>query len=197
MDTTSIIIIAASYFLGSIPVGLVVAKLAGGADPRTGGSGNIGATNVSRTLGKGAGIATLIGDALKGALPVYVALYIIDPASPLTVGLTAFAAFIGHLFPVFLAFRGGKGVATALGVMVVISPLSTLICALIFVVVAYVSKYVSLGSMYAAVSMPLFLGLLTHTIEYVVLALAIAAFIVFKHRANIKRIKAGTENTIR
>ncbi len=197
MDKTSIIIIAAAYILGSVPVGVVVARLCGGVDPRTGGSGNIGATNVSRTLGKGAGVATLIGDALKGALPVYVALYIIDPASPLTVSLAAFAAFLGHLFPVFLAFKGGKGVATALGVMVVISPLSTLICALIFVVVAYVSKYVSLGSMYAAVSMPLFLGLLTHTIEYVVLALAVAALIVFKHRANIKRIKTGTENTIR
>ena len=197
MDKISIIIIVVAYLLGSVPVGIVVAKLCGGVDPRKGGSGNIGATNVGRTLGKGAGVATLIGDVLKGALPVYVALYIIDPASPLTVSLTAFAAFSGHLFPVFLAFRGGKGVATALGVMVVISPLATLICIVIFVVVAYISKYVSLGSMYAAVSMPLFIGLFTHAIEYVVLALAVAALIVFKHRANIKRIRTGTENTIR
>ena len=167
MPPSDIILISVSYLIGSIPFGVVIARLLGKADPRSGGSGNIGATNVSRTLGKGAGIATLICDVLKGSLPVAYALYFHPGANSFIVSLTALAAFSGHLFPVYLRFKGGKGVATALGVMIVISPVATVLLVAVFVVLVALTRYVSLGSICAAVTMPLALKYLTGQDEFV------------------------------
>ena len=197
MNSSQLILIAAAYLMGSIPTGIVVARLSGKADPRSAGSGNIGATNVSRTLGKGAGFVTLLGDAAKGAFPVAFAAFIMPGSGVFLTSLVGLSAFFGHLFPVFLAFRGGKGVATALGIMVVISPLATLFCAIIFIIIVAVTKYVSLGSIAASVAMPVFLGLVSRRPEYVPLGAAIATLIIIKHRANIKRLKKGTESKFR
>ncbi len=193
----SIVLIVIAYLLGSIPVGLIVARLMGGADPRKSGSGNIGATNIVRTLGKGAGVVTLIGDMAKGAGPVFYALYYLGNAGgPNLVSLVALATVCGHIFPVYLGFKGGKGVATALGVLVVVSPLAALICAAVFGVIVFFTRYVSLGSMYAAVTMPLALALVPGKLYFVPVSVLIAMLIVFKHKDNIKRLRERTENRL-
>ncbi|MEE9542501.1 MAG: glycerol-3-phosphate 1-O-acyltransferase PlsY [Thermodesulfobacteriota bacterium] len=195
LDSTSVILIVISYLLGAVPTGIIVARLFGGADPRSGGSGNIGATNVGRTLGRGAGIVTLLGDMLKGALPVYYAMRYASLGVDV-VSLTALAAVLGHIFPVYLGFKGGKGVATALGVFLVISPLAALICAAVFAVIVFFTRYVSLGSMYSAITMPLAMALLPGKLEFAPVSILIAMLIVFKHKANIKRLMEGKENRL-
>jgi glycerol-3-phosphate acyltransferase PlsY len=185
-------LVAFSYLLGSVPSGIVAARLWKGPDPRTAGSRNIGATNVARTSGKAAGGATLAGDVLKGFLPTFFAIYYFgDPAIAAAVGL---ASFIGHLFPIFLRFKGGKGVATACGVMFAVSPVATLLSLFIFIVIVGATRYVSIGSMVAAASMPAFLGLFAKNFAYVYLGVAVAVLIIIKHSANIKRLLDGTEN---
>jgi glycerol-3-phosphate acyltransferase PlsY len=194
IPTFSVAFIAVSYLIGSVPVGLIVAKLLGGSDPRSSGSGNIGATNVNRTLGKGAGIATLLGDMLKGAAPTYYAIYYVGGTD--IISLVALAAIVGHLFPIYLGFKGGKGVATTFGVLIVVSPLAALICALVFALIVIIFRYVSLGSMYAAVTMPLALALVPGSLYFVPVSVLIAMLIVYKHKGNIKRLKEGTENKV-
>jgi len=196
MDRTTIYIISviAAYLAGAIPCGLIVAKLMGKADPRKAGSGNIGATNVGRTSGKLAGILTLLGDALKGGVPVLLA-FLLYPES-LFVSLVGLAAFLGHLFPVYLGFRGGKGVATGLGVMLVICPLAILLSAAVFALVAYIKRYVSLASIIAAAMLPVFMSFFPRGRDYVGMAVLIAVMVVMKHKDNIKRLVAGTENRI-
>lgn len=183
-----------AYLLGSIPTGVLVARVFGGTDPRKAGSGNIGATNVSRTSGKAAGALTLAGDIIKGALPVLVAFWL--GGETLFVSLVGLAAFVGHLLPVFLGFSGGKGVATACGVLVVISPAATLLAAAVFAAAAALKRYVSLASMLSAAAMPVFLYLIDDVREYAPLGAAIAVLIIIKHRDNIKRLASGTENRI-
>jgi glycerol-3-phosphate acyltransferase PlsY len=192
MTLTEIAIIVAAYFIGSIPTGVIVARILGAPDPRTLGSGNIGATNVGRSAGKVAGIITLVGDCLKGALPTAIALFLIP--SVLVVSFAGFAAFLGHLFPVFLGFRGGKGVATALGIFVVISPMATLISALVFVLLLLLFRYVSLGSMAAAAAMPVALALLPGARPFTPLGAMVGVLIIIKHADNIRRLVAGKEN---
>lgn len=196
MDRTTlyIIFVVVSYLIGSIPTGIIISRLMGKGDPRKAGSGNIGATNVGRTSGKLAGILTLLGDAVKGALPVFVT-YQIAPES-LLISLVGLAAFLGHLFPVYLGFKGGKGVATGLGVMVVICPLATALSAVVFAVVAYFKRYVSLASMIAAAMLPVFMSFLPRGKNYVGMGVVVAVLIIFKHKENIKRLVAGTENRI-
>ncbi len=190
----SVALIVISYLLGSVPVGLIVAKLLKGADPRSSGSGNIGATNINRTLGKGAGIITLLGDMGKGAAPVFYAIYYVGGAD--LISLVALATVLGHIFPLYLGFKGGKGVATALGVLIVVSPLAALICAVVFGVIVFFTRYVSLGSMYAAVTMPLALALVPGKLYFVPVSVFIAMLIVFKHKDNIKRLRERTENRL-
>ncbi len=190
----SIALIVISYLIGSVPMGIIVAKLMGGADPRKGGSGNIGATNINRTLGKGAGIITLLGDMGKGAAPVFYAIYYVGGAD--LISLVALATVLGHIFPLYLGFKGGKGVATALGVLIVVSPLAALICAVVFGVIVFFTRYVSLGSMYAAVTMPLALALVPGKLYFVPVSVLIAMLIVFKHKENIKRLRERTENRL-
>ena len=196
MDRTTvyIVFIIASYLIGSIPTGIVISRIFGKGDPRKAGSGNIGATNVGRTSGSLAGILTLLGDVLKGAVPVFLA-FQFYPES-LFVSLVGLAAFLGHLFPVYLGFKGGKGVATGLGVMVVICPLATLLSAAVFALAAYLKRYVSLASMVAAAMLPVFMSFFPRGRNYVGMGVVVAVLIIWKHKDNIKRLVAGTENRI-
>ncbi len=194
VDTAYLTFIPLAYLLGSIPTGIILSRLFGGEDPRTIGSKNIGATNVGRSAGKAAGILTLAGDFLKGAIPVYAAMSMARDER--LIMLTGLAAFIGHLFPIFIGFRGGKGVATAAGVMVFISPIATLISVIVFAITLLVKRYVSLGSMLAAASLPVALSFFTNGKPYLPLGTLIAVFVILKHKDNIKRLAEGTERRL-
>ena len=187
-----LLLIIASYFIGAIPTGVVLARAFSGKDIRHEGSGNIGATNVTRVLGKKLGALTLVGDLLKGFLPVWVGSYLVSSLN--VVCLMGFAAFLGHLFPVYLKFKGGKGVATALGVFLYLSPIVILVEIIVFVFVVGIWKYVSLGSLIAAASMPLLLVIIGSPKPVVLLSMAFALLIFIKHKANIQRLLNGTEN---
>ena len=158
------------------------------------GSGNIGATNVYRVLGKGLSTLTLVGDVLKGVIPVILACTLVG--DEIWIAMVAFVTFLGHLFPVFLRFRGGKGVATALGVFLVITPLVVPFSIIIFVLVVMKWRYVSLGSLTASALMPIFLCVLGYPIAYVNLSLAMGCLIFYRHRGNIKRLREGSEKKI-
>ena len=179
--------------MGSIPVGVILGKLKG-VDPRKTGSGNIGATNVMRAAGKVFGIITLICDAAKGFIPVVLTIYMGE--FEYTVGMVGLAVFLGHLFPVFLRFKGGKGVATALGVYLALSPMSVLGSFVVFAVVLAIWRFVSLASIAGAVAMPLAFLLMKLPYEYVLLATAIAVAVILRHRENIVRLIKGTENKL-
>lgn len=189
--TRELTLIVIAYFLGSIPTGLLLAKAAG-VDIRSSGSGNIGATNVYRTLGRGVGVMTLVGDCLKGLVPVLVARHL-ALADPWLAGV-GLAAFLGHVYTVFLCFKGGKGVATALGVFLGVSPLAVAGALLVFVGIVWKSRYISLGSITAAAVMPALVAVLDGRPPLVLMAVLIAALVVWKHRENIQRLRAGVEN---
>lgn len=185
------IVIGAAYLIGSIPTGLLLGK-AYGIDVRNEGSGNIGATNLYRTVGRRIGIITLIGDCLKGLLPVVlVKLSSLPPEFAAWVGL---AAFCGHVFSVFLKFKGGKGVATALGVFLALAPLAVAIAIGLFAVLMLLWRYVSLGSIAAAAAMPLAVYLLGGSKTVSVVTALIAVIVIIRHIENIKRLISGTEN---
>jgi glycerol-3-phosphate acyltransferase PlsY len=183
-----------AYLVGSIPVGVLLARLKG-KDPRKTGSGNIGATNVMRSAGKILGILTLVGDVLKGFIPTFIAMRLGVPE--FVIALVGFAVFSGHLFPVFLKFKGGKGVATGAGVFLAINYPVILISVIIFVVVFLIWKYVSLGSLVGTAIIPLSFTLLKAPLEYVLLSLLLACCVFIKHKDNIKRLFAGTENKVK
>ncbi len=183
-----------AYLLGSVPTGLVLARVFGLGDPRRTGSGNIGATNVGRTFGKKWGALTLAGDALKGFVPTLWAVVVFP--SPWAVVSVGFAAYLGHVFPVYLGFRGGKGVATGLGVFLALAPGSVLVAAVVFGVVVWAFRYVSLGSLAAAAALPLILAFFRHPLPEVLLALAVGAVTFWAHRGNIQRLVAGTERRV-
>ena len=187
-----VILVIFAYLLGSIPTGLLLARIVGGVDIRTAGSGNIGATNVYRTLGRKVGVMTLIGDCLKGLLPVMIAgqLHLAE-SWLLAVGL---AAFLGHVFTIFLKFKGGKGVATALGVFLGVAPLAVLIVLGIFILVVLVTRYISLGSILAAATMPLAVWLLGASQQKCAMTAVIAFIVIVKHHENIRRLLAGAES---
>ncbi len=184
-----------SFLFGSIPFGYVIGKLKG-VDVRNYGSGNIGATNVSRVLGKKYGVLVLFLDALKGAIPVGV---LKIAGYPLELQVFAgFLAILGHCFSPFLKFKGGKGVATGLGVFLVVSPLVTLIAAFVFFTVFFSTRYVSLSSIVAALSFPVVFKLLKNPPPSVSLLLFLTAFtVVAKHHQNIKRLLRGEEKRYR
>jgi len=185
------VMVVAAYLLGSVPTGLLLGKLYG-IDVRNTGSGNIGATNLYRTVGRKVGILTLIGDCLKGMIPVLLVSYAgFSFEYAAWVGL---AAFLGHVYTVFLKFKGGKGVATALGVFLAISPLAVSIALTVFVLLVLKWRYVSLGSVAAAAVMPAAVYFLDGRGELVVVTLLIAAVVIVKHHQNISRLLAGTEN---
>jgi glycerol-3-phosphate acyltransferase PlsY len=197
LNATLISIPIAAYLLGSIPFGLLLGKQFGGRDVRSAGSGNIGATNVARVAGPVAGILTLLLDAAKGALAVFLAGRLSEQSSTWMM-IAGLCALVGHCFPVWLGFRGGKGVATAAGVFLVLSPLSFLGAALLFFLVVLYWRFVSLGSIAAAAAMPLliyFFWAPHHAPPYAVTfgSLAAALLIVYKHDANIQRMVQGDE----
>jgi len=183
-----------AYLLGSIPVGVVLSKLKG-QDPRKAGSGNIGATNVMRTVGKGLGILTLVGDIVKGFLPAWFCIHYDQPA--IIVAACGLAAFAGHVWPIYLGFRGGKGVATALGLFLALKPSVIPILLVVFVFVLLKWRYVSLGSLAGTALTPILLVLFGSPVEYVIGSLIVALLIYYKHRDNIKRLLAGTEHKFR
>ena len=189
--TRELTLIIIAYFLGSIPTGLLLAKAAG-VDIRSSGSGNIGATNVYRTLGRSVGVMNLVGDCLKGLLPVLVARHL-DMADPWLAGV-GLAAFLGHVYTVFLGFKGGKGVATALGVFLGVSPLAVAGALLVFVGIVWKTRYISLGSITAAAVIPGLVAVLDGRPPLVLMSVLIAALVVWKHRENIQRLRAGVEN---
>jgi acyl phosphate:glycerol-3-phosphate acyltransferase len=180
------------YLLGSIPFGLVLTRLAGTQDLRTIGSGNIGATNVLRTGRKGLAAATLILDALKGTAAVLIGGYLGGPDAAMLGGL---GAFLGHLFPVWLKFRGGKGVAVYIGILIgLIWPAAILFC-LIWLALAFALRYSSLSALTASVITPIVLWLVGHTALATLFA-ALTLLLIYMHRENIKRLIAGTEGKI-
>jgi glycerol-3-phosphate acyltransferase PlsY len=230
MDGTvrPLLVICVAYLLGSIPFGYVIVRLKKGDDVRTIGSGGTGATNVSRRAGKAAGVATLLLDALKGAAAVLIAKVVLgwpvglayelvvrphnysQPMAPTVpdaywwIAAAGVAAIVGHIFPVWLRFRGGKGVATGAGVFVVLAPIAVGFAAVIFLVIVWSTRYVSLGSIVAAATIPLFIWLqdafirpVGSPIPTMTAAAAAAILIIFAHRANMRRLIEGTENKFR
>jgi acyl phosphate:glycerol-3-phosphate acyltransferase len=191
---TDITLILAAYLLGSLASAIIVCKLMGRGDPRLDGSGNPGATNVLRLHGKKAGIYALLGDLLKGVVPVLVARYL--DSSDGVIALTGLAAFIGHLFPVFFGFKGGKGVATLLGVLVAIHWLLGLLFALTWITVAKLSRYSSLAGILSAILAPGFAWLVLPDPAYTVCTLIMSALLLWRHRPNILKLLAGTESRI-
>ena len=206
MDAAIPLFILGSYLLGSIPTGVVLAALMGKQDIRKAGSGNIGATNAARLLGKKFGACTFLGDMLKGLVPVLAAAFLLaDNTNPeqvyFTVAACGLAAFLGHLYPIYLRFKGGKGVATACGVMLALEPIIIPILLIVFAGVIAVSRFVSLGSLASAFVLPLLLlavNSLVRPVPLAVLALGflMAVFVFLKHRDNITRLLQGTENKI-
>ncbi len=186
--------LVAAYLLGSVPFAMVASKLFGLADPRSYGSGNPGATNVLRSGNKKAALFTLIGDAAKGAVAVIVAQK--TGLSDLQVGLVALAVFAGHLFPVFLKFKGGKGVATAAGVLLALDPLLGLAVLATWLFVAFASRYSSLAAIAAAAAAPLFSVLMHGAGGQVVVVGLLALALIGKHWQNIQRLLAGQESKI-
>ena len=181
------------YLIGAIPTGVVLTRLMGLDDVRSQGSGNIGATNVYRVAGKLPGILTLIGDILKGFLPLLAVKLWLAP-TPLQLGLAGVVAIVGHCYPVYLRFRGGKGVATAIGIFLLLDPLALLGGGLAFLLAVALTRYISLGSVLAAIVAPLLTLLLDRPLPLVLSAGAIGILIVWRHRDNLQRLCAGTEN---
>jgi acyl phosphate:glycerol-3-phosphate acyltransferase len=180
------------YLCGSIPFGVLLTRLVGGPDLRTVGSGNIGATNVLRTGRRGLAAATLIGDMLKGTIAVLVAGHVLGHDFALVAGV---GAFLGHLFPVWLGFRGGKGVATYLGVLLGIAWLAAIVFCAIWLAVAALTRYSSLAALIAAAVTPVLLWWRVDTTEALVFLL-LSAVLWIKHRGNIGRLLSGTEGKI-
>jgi acyl phosphate:glycerol-3-phosphate acyltransferase len=189
------LLVVVGYLLGSLSFALLLVKWRTGADIRTVGSGNAGATNVLRAHGKGLAAAVALLDTAKGAAAVLlVRLVTADPRYAAAAGL---AAILGHVFPLYSGFRGGKGVATAVGAFLVLAPLATAVCLAVFLAVVAVTRYVSLGSMIAIVLLPPAVGILSHAPRAVVVAAAATAvLVVFKHVENLKRLAHGEERKL-
>ena len=186
-----------AYLLGSIPWGVILTRIFTSVDIRQQGSGNIGTTNVSRVAGSTLGLLTFLGDVLKGAVPVYLALVLAGKnqgTGDLLLSVVALAAFFGHLYPLFMKFKGGgKGVATCAGCFVVLSPLACLSALLTFIVGVFSSKRVSAGSLAAAAVLPWVAWFSTGSLHITVSGVVMAVFIFVRHKDNIKRLIAGTE----
>lgn len=185
--------IIAAYLIGSVAFGILVSKAFGLPDPRTVGSGNIGATNVARSGKKMAAVLTLLGDVLKGWLPVWLAMQ--SEMLMWVVACVGLAVFFGHLYPIYYKFKGGKGVATALGVMLALAPLLALAALVTWLLVFAVSKYSSLAAIVAAALSPIYAWfLLSAYKDYFFTVLIMAVFLVWRHQSNIQKLLNGTES---
>jgi glycerol-3-phosphate acyltransferase PlsY len=216
-----VLAVIVAYLIGSIPFGYLIVRVTQGTDVRETGSGGTGATNVSRRAGKFAGVVTLLLDSLKGVAAVWLAGWIIDLPVGIRIGGTlefsevpldaswwvaaaGVAAIVGHMFPVWLGFRGGKGVATGFGVFLVLAPIAVSFAAVILLGIVWSTRYVSLGSIVAAATIPLFIWLqdvfvrpVGPLIPTMTAAAVSAILIIFAHRGNIRRLVEGTENKFR
>lgn len=191
MDLTLSLVLG--YFLGAIPIGIFAGQAFAGIDPREAGSRNIGFTNVLRVAGKAAGLVTLIGDIGKGALAVYLARVLVGPAAGDSILAAGAAAILGHMFPIFLGFKGGKGVATALGVMLAAEPAIGGCLVALWLTAAAIWRMSSLAALIAFGSLPLWVWLFHATVPMAAFATGIIILIVYRHRENISRLRAGTE----
>ena len=194
----SLAAIVAAYLLGSLSFAVIVSRVVGLADPRTYGSGNPGATNVLRSGHKGAAVLTLAFDVLKGYLPVFLALGWGGALGfgQVTVALVGLAAFVGHLWPVFFRFRGGKGVATAAGVLLALNPLLGLATLASFVLIVGFFRYVSLASIVAAVFAPFYQMLIWGGGAYLLALVPMSLLLIWRHSANIRKLLTGTESRL-
>jgi len=188
------------YLLGSIPTGLLLTRLFSSVDPRKKGSKNIGATNIFRTAGKTLGILTLIGDMLKGMIPIVIAMKwgLTDQwgfSGHVWIAIVGMSPILGHIFPIFLGFKGGKGVATALGVYLPISFTSVLIECFIFIGIVWKWRYISLGSISCATTIPILIAYFRSDSQaYFIMSVIIAALILYRHQSNIAKLLQGMEN---
>jgi glycerol-3-phosphate acyltransferase PlsY len=190
----TIVVTLLAYLLGSVPFAVIVSKLYGLEDPRQHGSGNPGATNVLRTGKKSAALLTLLGDSLKGWLAIWLAGSYGGDA--LVVALAGVAAFVGHIYPVFLRFQGGKGVATAVGVLAGWSGPLALVALVAWLATAALTRYSSLAALVAAMVAPIAAGFMIGSINIVTAVAVMSALLIWRHRANIQRLLAGTETRI-
>jgi glycerol-3-phosphate acyltransferase PlsY len=204
MSVASLLIVVAAYLLGSVPTGYLLVRLFRHEDIRAVGSGNIGATNVLRSGGKGLGAATFILDVLKGAAAVWLGAMlasVLMPDMPYrdAQALAALSAVIGHMFPVWLRFRGGKGVATGFGVFLVAAPLAALAAITLFAIILLITRYVSLASIIAAASFPVFAWFFVQGDRppfFIAVQAAVSLLIIIKHHQNIRRLLTGCESRI-
>lgn len=202
-------LIVVSYLIGSIPFSYLVARIASGADIRQAGSRNVGATNVARTAGRGAGILALLLDLTKGYVAIELARWVVSrpdwpfaavSPSPLHsrvmwIALAGLIAVLGHMFPVWLRFHGGKGVATAAGVFLALDPIVIVAAAIVFIIALLTTRFVSLASILSAASVPIFFRFLAHDAPFwrIVISIVIAIVVITKHHSNIARLTQGTE----
>lgn len=195
---TTLIFVVCAYLIGSVSFAVLMSKAFGLADPRTYGSGNPGATNVLRSGKKAAAVLTLLGDAAKGWLAVFVAMQFATPDAQgvATVAAVFLAVFIGHLFPVFLRFKGGKGVATALGVLLALSPWLGLAAFATWLLVAVAFRYSSLSALMAAVGAPIYAVLLGLPREWVLATVVMSLLLIWRHKSNIRNLMTGKESKI-
>jgi len=191
---TGLLAIAVAYLLGGIPFGYLLVKITTGKDVRASGSGNIGATNVLRTSGRGVAVLTLILDIVKGYAAVWFAAWL-NHGDALWISTAALAVMAGHAYPVYLRFKGGKAVASFIGAFLYIAPLALLAVLVVFVIVVAATRHISAGSVIAAGTFPLAVWLIDHPAAPVLTAAVMAgAFIVIRHRENIDRLRAGNES---
>lgn len=191
MSILSVVAVLAAYLIGAIPFGLLFARLLTGKDPRQHGSGNIGATNAMRTGGKKVGVLTLLADILKGTAPVAIVMAL--DAEEFLIGAVALAAFLGHIFPVYLGFKGGKGVATMFGVVIPWLPWVAVGAFGVWFICFKLTRYVSLASIVAGVSLPLFSLLVQASWAAFGVCTILGALMILRHQSNIKRLIAGDE----
>jgi len=193
-----LLLIVAAYLLGAIPFGLVFSRWLTGKDPRDFGSGNIGATNASRTGGKKIGLLTLAADIIKGMIPVFIAVQINGEgsANEWLIAAVAVAAFLGHIFPVYLKFKGGKGVATMFGVLLPWQPAVALIAFVIWLAAILLSRYVALASILAGISLPFSAWLLGASTAAICACVLFCVLMAIRHQSNVQRLLAGTEDRV-
>ena len=187
---------AGAFFLGAIPFSWILARLCGGLDIRSVGSGNVGATNVARSLGYGIGAIALLLDVAKGVAAVLLARYLFGAEATAAQAMAGGVAVLGHNFSPFLAFHGGKGVATGAGVLGTLAPLVLVLCLVVFIVTVIITRMVALGSVLASAAMPPATWFLDGDPSLVLLALLLAGLVIFRHRENIARMLGGREDRL-
>ncbi|MDD4145942.1 MAG: glycerol-3-phosphate 1-O-acyltransferase PlsY [Clostridia bacterium] len=190
-----LLVIILAYLIGSVSFGIIITRIKKGVDIRDYGSGNIGFTNVLRVVGKGPSAFVLAGDALKGSLGVLLGYYLGDASYNYAV-LGGLVTMVGHTYPLYFGFAGGKGVATGLGVVLTLAPDVTVIALIIFMITVFISRYVSLGSILGALSVPILLYFLEKPFPIFLFGVLGAVFVIYNHRVNIIRIYQGRENKI-